>query len=388
MTRSAPDIDTTVTDGYAIPIGHNWDTVQEAYKVRIPAALVERLEAGKAAAIERHEGQGMLFEFGNEFFQIWAGASQGNKWVLENDDIQIHFGPPARDWPVTVRYLSAGLWEHGFQAVKDRVVHLLETMCEPIREGDDLAEWCHVSRADYCFDFYSPDFTAEMARRHVREMILAPSGVKIGVVGPSTHDETITLGFNRKGLQVQIYDKGEEVTAISGKTWMFKVWEREGYYPPESEKAKHVWRVEVRFGKEFLKDRNIRTFDALAGSIQELLAEALISRRMVTPTEDSHRERWPLHPLWAAVYDAAGRANTFLPVGRQITMRREEYKNMLKQQIAGTTRALVVADRGHYTETAAHVANIQTVKHAVEDERHDDKVMKCIERQRFMDEAT
>lgn len=386
----APDIITDRTGDYADLIGHNWDSVQEAFRVEIPYELEQRLEAGKRKAIDQLEDQGMLFEFGGGYdFQIWAGASQGNKWVLECDDFQIHFGPPKRDWPVTVRYLSGGLWEHGFQALKDRVVALLEKECKPIKksEHDTIDDWCHVSRADYCFDFYSPKFSDEMELQRVRDHILAVSGVKIGVVGTSTHDETITIGMNRKGLQIQIYDKGKEITEASGKTWMFAVWEREGYYPPDDLKAKHVWRVEVRFGKEFLKDRNIRIFPKLQDNLKELLGDALMRRRLITPTGDKNRAREPLHPLWAEVYHASGSAGEFLPIGRFITMRREEYKEMLEKQMAGLTRAMTVAERGHYDEQLAAKQSHDAIKRAVSDPDHEFKIKKNIEKQRFFNEA-
>jgi hypothetical protein len=389
MKNSVPDIEFHTVPGYAALIAHNWDSVQEAFKVGIPEELAARLEKGKQEAIEKHEGQGSLFSFGGQWFQIWAGASQGNKWVLEDDDIQIHFGPPARDWPVTVRYLSAGLWEHGFQAVKDRVVGLLEKECIPA--GDEprrLSDWCHVSRADYAFDFYSPKFTAEMNAKRVRENVLATSGVKIGVVGPSTHDETLTIGMCRAGLVIQVYNKGTEITEASGKTWMFKVWEREGYYPPDDQKAKDVWRVEIRFGKEFLKDRNIRTFEALQNHISELIADAIFRRRLVKKNKrDANKARWPLHPLWAEVYEASGKAGNYLPVGRQITMRRQAYSEMLMKQEAGVQRARSVLYYGHYNKAYVAAASHEAMNHALEDERHKEKVAKCVERQRYIDEA-
>ncbi len=385
MSRKLPNIDCSVLQGYAALIAHNFDTVQESFKVGLPDDLVQRLEAGKQSAIEKHEGQGTGFCFGGAQFQIWSGASQGKKWVIENDDIQIHFGPQKQDWPVTVRYLAGGLWEHGFWALKERVVNLLMAECRV--EADCLADWCHLTRADYCFDFYSPAFSSAMGSKRVRENVVAPSGVKIGTVGPSTHDETLTIGFCKSSVQVQVYDKGQEITEKSGKIWMFKVWEREGYLPPDDKMARDVWRVEIRFGKEFLKNRGIKTFEEFFPAIKELLAEAILTRRLCIPDGTAHRERWPLHPLWAAVYEAAGSSGHYLPIGRQITMRKDEYIDMLRKQSNGIVRAAVVAESGHYFHDEGIDLGLKWASEIAFDPDHHNKVDKNREKFRFFNEA-
>lgn len=393
--RFTPDIGFEITPRYAELIAHNLDTVQEAFKVVLPPGLVERLEQGKNDAIEAHEGQGQLFFFGGQEFQIWAGASQGNKWVLENDDIQIHFGAASRDWPVVVRYLSPGLWEHGFEAVKARVIDLLRMEC--VVKEKDLSDWCHVTRFDYCFDFYSPKFSAVMGSKRVREKVIAPSGVKMGVVGTSPRDETLTIGMSKGSLQIQVYDKGREIMEKSGKWWMLKVWEREGYYPKFGGEGidpkpviEDVWRLEVRFGKEFLKDRNIRTMDKAREALRELLAEALMTRRMVERPEgytDENMRRWPLHPIWAASYDAAGRAGQYLPVGRKITMAREEYRQLLMKMGNGVIRASNVLDNGHYSRDYSKGMWEVWAQELILDPEHEKKVLKSVEKFRFLDEA-
>lgn len=388
--RKAPNICTDTEADYAACIASNWDTVQEAFNVKIPQVLADRLEAGKNKALETHEGQGTAFKFAGQIFQIWSGGSKGGtKWVIENDDVQIRFASPNRDWPIVVRYKASGLWEYGFQPIKDRIVKMLEEECEPIvGEGQNVDDWCRLSRADFCFDFYSPEFTAEMATKRVHEKILAPSAVKIGTVSTSTHGETITIGLNRGGgLQIQIYDKGQEITDISGKTWMFKVWEREGYCPPEDLKAKHVWRVEFRFMKDFLKDRDLRSFYKLQEKLCEVLAEAIMTRRLVVSSNDNHRERWPLHPLWAELYNEAGSAREYVPIGRQITLREEEYKEMLKKQSNGIVRAINVLEWGHFNSRKAQKMAWDWSEQIEEDENHEKKVQKNVEKFRYFREA-
>jgi hypothetical protein len=387
MSRTIPDIRTDVTDGYAHLLARNFDSVQESFNFSIPEALAERLTFHKDLAAERETP--IEFSFGGEGFQIWMGASQGKKWVIENDDFQIHFGSPKQQWPITVRYLAAGLWEYGFPALKKRVLDALFkeglVICSEA-DVNRIETWCRVSRVDFAFDFYSPAFSLEMISCRVREKLLAPSGVKIGAIGTSRRDETIQIGFSRPGLCIQVYDKGQEITDMSGKTWMFKVWEREGYHPPDDKKARDVWRVEIRFGKEFIKNRGLLTMDQFQEKLQELLAEAIFTRRMISDTGDTHRERCPLHPLWAAVYEETAMVAEYAPIGRQITLRMDAMIDCLEKQITGTARALATIGGEYDDQMARHKMEICTDA-ITQDKEHLPKVAKVKERYRFIEEA-
>lgn len=386
MSRFIPSIQTDTTPGYASLIGHNFDTVQESFNVSMPDALIERLDRAKAQAGESE--MPVPITFGGEVFQVWVGASQGKKYVIENDDFQIHFGSQKQNWPVSIRYLSAGLWEHGFDAVKKRALACLLSECRPVCTPQDSPEvWQRVSRIDYAFDFYSHAFTGEMFDGLARRKVLAPSGVKIGVIGTSLRDETLQIGYSRPGLTIQIYDKGKEITDMSGKTWMYEVWQREGYFPPHDEHGKHCWRVEIRFGKDYIKNRGILTFEQFYDRLHEMLAEAIFSRRMVTPSDtDGHRERWPLHPLWAALYDASGRAGSYVPIGRQITLRRDAMRDCLEKQIIGTMRAVATLGGEYDGRMKDHIGE-SCIDAVEQDKKHAFKVAKARERYRFIEDA-
>lgn len=294
------------------------------------------------------------------------------------------------EWPVSVRYASGGLWEYTFEKLKERVIRILEAECKPIKDRDGgIESWCTLSRADYAFDLYSPKFTHEMNCKTPKNKLLLTSGVKAGGIWTGNRDETITIGVSKcSSLQIQVYDKGREIREKSNKTWMYKVWERAGYYPPEEEKGLHVWRVEIRFKKAFLKDRGIRRFEELKEHIKPLLAEALMRRRMIVDDNFAeHRERSALHPLWAAVYEEAGSAGEYVPLGRQITMARAEYVDMLQKQHAGLGRALSVAQTGHYNVEQVISDHNKAMIIAYKDPEHVNKVAKCVEKQRFINEA-
>lgn len=387
MYRNAPSIGIKTQNGYAALLAHNFDTVQESFNFSIPSALAENLDLHKNLAIQRDSE--IEYSFGGERFQMWIGGSQGKRWVLANDDFQIHIGSPKQQWPITVRYLAPGLWEHGYDALRKRIEDALWREGLPICEGADINRpetWSRLSRVDYAFDFYSPKFTSEMVEGNLRKYLLLPAKVKGKLHWEGPRDETLQIGHSKSGLIIQVYDKGREITDMSGKTWMYRVWEREGYYPPEDEIARDVWRLEVRFGKEFIKNRGCLTMDHVRDCLQEMLAEALMTRRMVRPNGDTHRERWPLHPLWAAAYEAAGQAGRYVPIGRQLTLRKDAMIDTLEKQITGTARALATLDGDYNDQIAKHKLE-ECAENITADPEHIAKVAKAKERYRYIEEA-
>lgn len=394
-------------------LARNFDTIQECYCTEYPAGFTDRLNDAQALAQDKHDGQGATFLFNGELFQIWSGGSSGgNTWVLVDDDLQFHFKRQERGWNVMVRYIAAGLWEHGTEAMRYRVNELLTGEGFEPYEGDGVrwkGDWCRLSRVDFAMDFYSPKFSAAQLPGLIAGNLVLTAGVKAGIVFTSTRNETITIGMHRAGVQIQIYDKGKELIDKPGKEWMYDVWENINYkssqddddfykVPVDEEgkkRARDVWRVEIRLGKDFLKDRNIRTWEEFLPVHSELFAEALMRRRMVVPKingvkiqrKKEHKERWDLHPLWAEAFLWAGQAAEYMPMGRMVTMARERYIKMLEKQQAGIGRSLSVAKRGAYDEEEAVEDAKKSVEIALDDDRHEDKVEKAMMRQQWIDEA-
>lgn len=400
MTKRS-DICRDTTPGYARWLAWNYDSVQECFGTIFPEGFADRLDEGQAEAREKHEGQGTTFNFGGELFQIWSGGSARNRWVLEDDDLQIHIRTDKPGWNISVRYLAAGLWEHGIDHLRARVTDLITSEgLQPFNpERGDEKDWIRLTRVDFAIDLHSPEFSKEQIPGLIAENLLLTSGVTASIYFNSRRNETIQIGANKNSLQIQIYDKGKELIDKPGKEWMYDIWAIAGYDAPLDEngnrRARDVWRFEIRFGKEFLKDRNIRTFEAFAEKRCALMQEALDRRRMIAPTlngdyvglDYAHRERLDLHPLWAEVVALLQTDKPYVPRGRMITMRRAAYIEMLQKQQAGIGRSLSVAQYGAYDEEVAREDAVGSVDIAVSDKRHEDKVEKCLERQMFIDEA-
>jgi len=389
--RSFPNIpQPEVLSSYAVMLARGFDTVIETFNIAFPDSLGDQLEMARVAAdeLDDRQGQARGLVFGGEEFQISPIRGKGVRWWISNDDLTIIFRPLTTEWCVTVRYSAAGLWEHGLDRLRARAIAAL--LKEGHARGDD---WQRLSSVHWALDVYSPAFTEEMKPRLIEQLICHSSckkrldaKIEVGAWGRADYLETLTVG-KINSVQVQVYDKGKEITEASGKTWMIKLWEREGFYPPEDGPVRHVWRVEIRFGKEFLKGRNVNRLDRFIEAMRELVGEVLMTRRLCSPTADSNRSRWPMHPLWALAFDAAGRPEGMMPLGRQITGAASVLRDQLLRQAAGTVRAAAVLIDGDFDEGTFARFSGELEKIVSGDGDHERKVEKLTERYRYVNDA-
>ncbi len=308
----------------------------EVFNLAMSEATAETLESVRleAEALDPLRRTPHPIQFGGEDMQMQARRPRSALWVVFNDDFQITLGTPNKEWSVTVRYGSAGLWEHGHDALRDRVLAMLLREMRP--NGDD---WQRVSEAHWAFDFEAPGFTDDMkpgitgnvvchSSTKKREIANYSAGVKV---------QTIEIGSRKGNVQVQVYDKGREIKEASGKEWMVKLWSRDGWSPARSESGRilNVWRLEIRMKKEFLKQRRCNRLEALKDNLDSLLAEVLFTRRLTRPNGDKNRARWPLHPLWSEAYRATAGMAEMAPLGREITLRGDELIRMFAMQTQG-----------------------------------------------------
>ena len=376
---------------YAILLASGFDAMVRAHDLAFREGTVEALQIAKDRAAELGDGgEGVSVTFGGETLQVAPHGAHGCRWFLTNDDFSIKVASPTRPWPVVSEMRSAGLWEHGFNALAKRIDRVLGDLFEPAPSGKPDT----VARFDWCWDFYSPAFTAEMTPAILGQLVAHAStrtrgqgeaGVSFWGKGDRLY--TVTVG-SKAGLQVQVYDKGREIREASGKTWLVDLWERvagdAGYHPPNSHKIEHVWRIEARFGADFLKARRVRSIERLDAELPSLLAEALMTRRLCSPMpSDTNRRRWPLHPLWqmaVAVED--------MPLlGRTVVGRRVELQRRMVKQLAGLMRSAAVLADGDVSDAA--VAELVTASrdHMARDPDGARKAARARERYRFVDEA-
>ncbi len=198
--------------------------------------------------------------------------------------------------------------------------------------------------------------------------------------------ETLTIG-KKTGVQLQLYNKTKEISDMSGKTWMYEVWVEamDGEWPWQ-DKPTDVWRLEVRFSGNFLKDRNIRRPSEVDEHLPALITEALLNRRLTVPSGDSNPRRWPLHPLWERALREFS-ADKVLPIGRQVTGRREALVANATGQIAGALRAATVLAFKDYSDTGRDDLVRKALARLENDSDHHKKIVAAQARYVTVDEA-
>lgn len=393
--RTLPDIqDAPAADGYAELAANGLDSWQENLFLCPSPTLQARLEQAKseAAAANGGRGQPMPVTIGEEIVQVqpYGGKEGGTRWIAGNAEFQLFFRCPGSEASSTVgvRYLSAALWQIGLPELQRRVYAALDSEECSWRKNRHVS----VSYAHQAFDFYAPRFAEEMLPG-IRTRVVTHSGVKskeiagseteIGI-GPRT--ETLQIG-SKKTLEVVAYDKGREILESSKKSWMAEIWATQLERSVEIRK-RTFFRLELRFGKSFLRDRGITTPSDVLTQLPELSGEAIYSRRLTVPTPDSNRWRWPLHPLWWMARDAAQSPKRMVPLGRRMTASRGELVMQLTAQAAGLFRTMAVLRNGEFDAHAAMTEALRIMAQMERDPHHLDKVAATVERYRFIDYGT
>lgn len=382
---------------YAVCVGEGFDYWQEALKWQPKGEFCLALErAKKQAQLLKGDLTGQIeFKLGAEVFSAFAtGAKGGIAWRLGNDDFLLLIGSPEREWTISIRYLAAGLWEHGMDNLRLRALTALWPVTH--HDGNNVSgDNLRVTRIDWCWDFFSPSFTKEFRPGGMMECVVAPSGVKTTVEdgyaamwGKRTQGETLTLG-TKSTLQVQLYDKTKEITEASGKTWFYGLWRQNAGRDifAEMEKPRHVWRLECRWSREFLRERNIRYMEDVPELLPRLIAEALLVRRFtIGGSDDVHAFRWPLHPLWSEAFRRSAAERQLVRQRYVVGTRQALFEQAIKQ-VAGSLRGSNILDDGEpSTEQALKLAQ-DAVAYMFSDPKHAQKVKALQERYRFVDEA-
>lgn len=374
-----------------------FDSVEETYDLELKGLVMERIESAKAAAQDRGDNEIEPIKIGTEHFQVQPyGGPGGVKYILKSEDFMLRIRT-GRDWPVSVRYLSGALWRDGIDHLRTRISVIMQILgggidpktgevIKAIKMRDAL------KRIDWAVDIYAPDFTREMSWSMMGGVV-CHSSAKVFPVGTSASLETITIG-SKKSLQVQVYDKGREITEVSGKSWMTTLWRRNDFYRlniyKDNERPKHVWRIEARFAKEYLRDRGIARFDDVRGRLDKMVIEALFTHRLADLEGASAKAQardLPLHPLWSLAVGLSD-CREMPALGRVFTEKREVLQVMMIDQAAGCLRAMSVLEKNNFEpiDAAALAGRLgKRLDRAAEDQG---AVEKLRERYRFLDGMT
>ncbi len=204
-----------------------------------------------------------------------------------------------------------------------------ETVCDAIVEtalllydlfGDYL--WLQVSAVDLCADVIGWDVSRCDWQEHFVSRAVGqngrPADADVLLVGPDVarlrwkQIATLDFGKHTSPISCCIYHKSAEIRQKSPtKAWFHDLWKRNGW-----DGSAEVWRVEFRLTREFLHSVHIEDVHDLPERLPSLweycagrpggAADGLPDGwlRYVTPTDDSNRARWPVHPAWTVVQGA------------------------------------------------------------------------------------
>ncbi|SFK65919.1 hypothetical protein SAMN05216302_1011127 [Nitrosomonas aestuarii] len=96
-------------------------------------------------------------------------------------------------------------------------------------------------------------------------------------------------------VHARLYEKVVEIKTKSRKTWLFPLWEANGWQGDEK-----VWRMEFQIEKEFLKQVlifSLSNFLEFQAELWRYLTHDWL-RLTIPSLTDKKRDRWPNHPLW------------------------------------------------------------------------------------------
>ncbi len=287
-----------------------FDGIDLALQATAPIELVEFLEEGKATAQE------LMSEVWGAYAGLDIQSGQSGKRGGYAFTFRVYeFGatwfakkPRASDpWGL---YVSIGSRELALNGL-DRTRQTLDALLS--RLGFQLPhDGISINRVDFAVDILAPGFVLDpdafvFHSRANRKAIAEFETVEMN--GHSGRTTSVTIG-KMPGRQVIVYDKREEVLKRRKHEWPL-IWnanlQAAGLDPLDlsDRAASQVWRVELRLGKDALRNRkDIRGWGSLHEHLQAEMDQLAQDVTLTVPSMDSNRSRWPLHPNWKVAQEA------------------------------------------------------------------------------------
>ena len=260
--------------------GH--DTVECAYYLKPDTHCslnYEQLAAKKEAMrLLKVRGSTQPITLGSESFLLAGhGTGSGYPFLIENETFSIQFGEFNKP-SFFVTFRSIALWHSGALVLHERFLTWAASVGLRAYRPERL------SRVDFTFDYHLPSvdfdedsFVSNFAKDNQHR----------------NHRKVQTFRFGEGDLALRVYDKIAEITGSSHKTWFYPLW---------GGIEQSVWRIEWQTRKAWLRRFGIRTFTDLQERQGDLLRVIVHEHTTLrTPSNDSNRSRWPVHPLWLAL---------------------------------------------------------------------------------------
>ena len=382
------------------------DTLEESASVYVLPDTWGNLEAAKKYAQEKNTGDNQAYPvaLGGMLFQIKPHGGAGVTFILSNELVDVEVRQAEVQYNLSIKYRAGALWRFGPDELRnivwEKLMMELRPRCVTNSSEDQEILWRKISVIHWAFDFHSPQFSREIGPEIIRRFVCHAEakarhdfkcrdeyGDEIDgyTMGTVIRTQTVTFG-KKNSLQMQVYNKTDEITEKSQKTWMYEVWKRAGLKADSDGKYRDVWRIECRYGREYLSVRNVDTYEDFLHYRENLLTEALATRRLVTPVRhDTNRRRWPLHPLWARAIELSGNQETFVPLGRYCERAADVVMAEAFAEVKAAMRRMSVLKKGDFDTDYLWRHMSMLIENMADDENHGDAIEKYQERYRFID---
>lgn len=290
-------------------------------KRELDETLQQELEERQAVAREEETGVPTRWAFKGFTLYMQPKGSRGQwRWILTCPLVSVAVSRGRLNQMIAqVRLSSEYLWS--CVTVCDAIVEVQLLLCDLF--GDYL--WVQVSAVDLCADVVGWD----VSRCNWQEAFISravgengrPADAASLLDGPDVVRRrwkwisTLDFGKHTSPISCCIYHKSAEIRQQSPeKVWFHDLWKRNGW-----NELDEVWRVEFRLTREFLHSVHLESVDELPERLPALweycagcpggAADGLPDGwlRYVTPTADTNRSRWPVHPAWVVVQRAFSR---------------------------------------------------------------------------------
>ncbi len=354
-----------------------FDTIDLAIQGSLPPKILDQLRAARDEAATQQEpslchlADGKFAAHvsshgakGGYAFQLSTGPTGAN-WMIKDSSDPNH-------WNIFVSPRSAMLLTNGY-AETFRIIE------QTINDLGGKVIGVSLNRADFAMDFQTFGFELEIDRfvTHAR-CKLKPHWSKTDQAKDTDQPrsvlngrrvESVTIG-SMPGRQIIVYDKRTEAIARHKPHW-FEVWGVHRDHPDLE-----VWRVEVRVGKDHLKDAyNIRTLEDFENNIGDVIVNSLDRiRYLASGQTDSNISRQTLHPLWEAAQATAERDLLDLRSGltpdQVRSIEREKAADNYLKQVFGNAVGCAVAQGWDDEAINENLAGLiaEKLKAAIEDD--------------------
>lgn len=286
------------------------DGMTVAFMGALPLQTLQKLAIHKGQAIEC--GDEVAIEIDGTRFNVrksGGGRDQGYAYMLHTGRkgvvYQIKHSTDVAQWNMRARVSALFLAENGLEGAYGEIYGHLAKLNATVMEES-------VSNVDFAVDIMTdeagtrakdrfqlnPRHFVHHSRATKAEYYSRPENQKgddLQVFG-NRYVETVTIG-GKGGRQLCVYNKKAEQKAKRRTDW-FDIW------GVDKDECPTIWRAEYRFGRDFLRDYNIKTIQDVIDCYPDLLRNSVQAIRLADGTANSRLVRCPDHSFWSAVRGA------------------------------------------------------------------------------------